>query len=76
MCSKAFSDRKIDSPSSLAECEKKYWISFEGEKEKRATITGPRHGIHPLTNAARKGLITELREMDVQPIDSVPRFFV
>jgi hypothetical protein len=56
--------------------EKRYGISVNKERENRAHITGPTHGIHPLANGGGKGLITELREVDCKPTDSVPRVFV
>jgi hypothetical protein len=45
--------------------EKKFGVSFEEEKEARKDMTGPDYGIHPLANAAGKGLKTELREVDI-----------
>lgn len=39
-------------------------------------MKGPEHGIHPLANAAGKGLRTALREVECMPIESVPRVFV
>lgn len=56
--------------------EKQYGVSFSEEREKRAYMTGPVHGRHPLANAAGKGLKTVLRETDCKPLDSVPRVFV
>lgn len=56
--------------------EKRYGVSFSEEREKRAYMTGPVHGRHPLANAAGKGLKTVLRETDCKPLDSVPRVFV
>lgn len=57
--------------------EKRYGISVNEERENRAYITGPTHGIHPLANGGGKGLKTELREVDCKPPpDSVPRVFV
>ncbi|XP_044500633.1 oil body-associated protein 1A-like [Mangifera indica] len=44
--------------------EKRYGVSFAKESENRAHMTGPEHGIHPLANAAGKGLKTTLRETD------------
>ncbi|KAI4338875.1 hypothetical protein MLD38_023882 [Melastoma candidum] len=58
------------------DCEEKFGVSFKKEREKRVDFKGPRHGIHPLANASGKGVMTELREVDVQPVDSVPRVFV
>ncbi|KAG9447445.1 hypothetical protein H6P81_013573 [Aristolochia fimbriata] len=45
--------------------EKRLGISFAEEREKRAYLTGSEKGIHPLANAAGKGLKTELREVDL-----------
>lgn len=55
--------------------EKRYGISFEKERENRAYMEGPEHGIHPLANAEGKGRKTHLREVDCKPIDTVPRVF-
>ncbi|KAK2976728.1 hypothetical protein RJ640_024967 [Escallonia rubra] len=44
--------------------EKRFGVSFEKERENRAYMTGPAHGIHPLANAGGKGLKTVLRETD------------
>ncbi len=50
----------------LADCvEKKFGVSFQKERENRAYMSGPEHGIHPLANAAGKGLRTEIREVDL-----------
>ncbi|OWM83479.1 oil body-associated protein 1A-like [Punica granatum] len=43
--------------------EKRFGVSFQKEKENRAYMAGLAHGIHPLANAAGKGLQTELREV-------------
>ncbi|KAL3329457.1 hypothetical protein AABB24_036510 [Solanum stoloniferum] len=43
------------------------------EREKRAYMEDPAHGIHPLANAGGKGIHTLLREVDCKPIESVPR---
>ncbi|XP_050365149.1 oil body-associated protein 1A-like [Argentina anserina] len=56
--------------------EKRYEVSFGKERESRAYMSGPNLGVHPLANGGGKGLKTELREVDVQPVDSVPRVFV
>ena len=45
--------------------EKKFGVSFQKERENRAYMSGPEHGIHPLANAAGKGLRTEIREVDI-----------
>jgi len=45
--------------------EKKFGVSFQKERENRAYMSGPEHGIHPLANAAVKGLRTEIREVDI-----------
>lgn len=39
-------------------------------------MSGPDHGIHPLANGNGKGWKIELREIDLPPLDSVPRVFV
>lgn len=56
--------------------EKRYGVSFSEEREKRANMEGPAHGIHPLANAGSKGIQTVLREVDCKPVESVPRVFV
>ncbi|GMY32190.1 oil body-associated protein 1A-like [Fagus crenata] len=56
--------------------ESRYGISVSKERENRAYMSGPTHGIHPLANGGGKGLKTELREIDCKPTDSVPRVFV
>lgn len=60
----------------VPEVEKKFAVSFEKERENRKDMTGPDHGIHPLANAAGKGLKTELREVNIPPATSMPRVFV
>ncbi|KAJ4828830.1 Oil body-associated protein 1A [Turnera subulata] len=55
---------------------KRYGVSFEKEREKRAYMAGPEHGIHPLANGAGTGHEARLREVDISPVDSVPRVFV
>lgn len=45
--------------------EKKFGVSFQKERENRAYMSGLEHGIHPLANAAGKGLKTEIREVDI-----------
>ncbi|KAL6970884.1 Oil body-associated protein 1A [Sarracenia purpurea var. burkii] len=47
--------------------EKRFGVCFAEEREKRAYMKGPVHGIHPLANAAGKGLKTVLREIDLKP---------
>ena len=59
-----------------ADCERRFGISFEKERENRAYMKGPKHGIHPRANAAGKGLQTELREVECKPRESVARVFV
>uniref|UniRef100_A0ACD5VA34 Uncharacterized protein n=1 Tax=Avena sativa TaxID=4498 RepID=A0ACD5VA34_AVESA len=60
----------------LAECvEKKFGVSFQKEKENRAYMSGPAHGIHPLANAAGKGLKTGIREVDLKDAGTRPRVF-
>ncbi|XP_059292930.1 oil body-associated protein 1A-like [Lycium ferocissimum] len=56
--------------------EKRFGVSFSEEREKRAYMEGPAHGIHPLANAGGKGIKTVLREVDCKPVESVPRVFV
>lgn len=56
--------------------EKRFGVSFARERENREYMSGPTHGIHPLANAAGKGLKTVLRETDCKPVDAVPRVFV
>nr|ANJ02806.1 hypothetical protein [Solanum demissum] len=56
--------------------EKRFGASFDEEREKRAYMEGPAHGIHPLANAGGKGIRTLLREVHCKPIESVPRVFV
>ncbi|KAH7682963.1 Oil body-associated protein-like protein [Dioscorea alata] len=56
--------------------ENRFEISFEKERENRAYMSGPEHGIHPLANGAGKGLKLELRDIDLPPLDSFPRIFV
>ncbi|KAK9289102.1 hypothetical protein L1049_017574 [Liquidambar formosana] len=56
--------------------EKRFGISIQKERENRAYMKGPEHGIHPLANGAGKGLKTVLRETDCKPIHSVHRVFV
>ncbi|XP_058093560.1 oil body-associated protein 1A-like [Magnolia sinica] len=60
----------------VKDVEKRYGVSIAAEREKRAYMSGPDHGIHPLANGAGKGLKTELREVDCLPVESVPRIFV
>lgn len=60
----------------IAETEKKFGISIDKERESRAYMKGPEHGIHPLANGGGKGLKLEMREVDLKPVESVPRVFV
>ena len=55
--------------------EKKFGVSFEKERENRAYMSGPAHGIHPLANAAGKGLKTDIREVDLQDQTTRARVF-
>ena len=55
--------------------EKKFGVSLEKEKENRAYMSGPAHGIHPLANAAGKGLKTEIREVDLPAANTGGRIF-
>lgn len=59
-----------------ADIEKRFGVSIEKERANRAHMKGLEHGIHPLANAAGKGLETELREEELKPAQSVPRVFV
>ncbi|CAN7065101.1 unnamed protein product [Brassica rapa subsp. trilocularis] len=63
-------------PEMVKETEKKFGISIDKERESRAYMTGPDHGIHPLANGGGKGLKLEMREVDIKPVESVPRVFV
>ncbi|XP_052191274.1 oil body-associated protein 1A-like [Diospyros lotus] len=56
--------------------QKEFGVSFVKERENRAYMTGLANGIHPLANAAGKGLKTVLRETDCKPVDAVPRVVV
>ncbi|KAL0403716.1 UNVERIFIED_CONTAM: Oil body-associated protein 1A [Sesamum radiatum] len=59
--------------------ENRYNISFAKERENRAYMTGPAHGIHPMANGGGKGLQTVLREVECKPagVDhSAARVFV
>lgn len=59
-----------------SETEKQFGVSVEKERESRAYMKGPDHGIHPLANGGGKGLKLEVREVDLKPVESVPRVFV
>lgn len=57
--------------------EKHYGVNFMEERKNRAYMEGLEYGMHPLANAAGKGLRTVLRETDCKPpLESVPRVFV
>lgn len=56
--------------------EKRYNLSFSKERENRAYMEGPKHGIHPMANGGGKGLQTVLREVECKPEESVARVFV
>ncbi|CAH9062577.1 unnamed protein product [Cuscuta epithymum] len=56
--------------------EKRFKVSFAKEREKRAYMSGPESGVHPLANGGGKGIRTVLREVDCKPVASVPRVFV
>lgn len=61
----------------MADVEKRFGVSFEKEKEKRGYMTGLMHGVHPLANAAGRGLRTDIREVELRkPVEHVPRVFV
>ncbi|GAB2267192.1 Oil body-associated protein 1A [Dionaea muscipula] len=49
------------------DCARRFNVNYEKERENRAYMKGPEHGIHPLANAAGKGLLTVLREVDCKP---------
>ncbi|XP_027166905.1 oil body-associated protein 1A-like [Coffea eugenioides] len=63
-------------PNLAQDVESRFGISFAKERENRAYMTGPAHGLHPLGNAAGRGLQTVLREVDCKPVESVPSVFV
>ncbi|TVU25667.1 hypothetical protein EJB05_28172 [Eragrostis curvula] len=48
---------------------------LQEERENRAYMSGPEHGIHPLANAAGKGLKTEIREVDIPASATSGRVF-
>ncbi|EYU31505.1 hypothetical protein ABFS82_07G071400 [Erythranthe guttata] len=57
--------------------EKRYNVSFAKERENRAYMEGPSHGIHPMANGGGQGLKTVLREVDCKPaVASTARVFV
>ncbi|KAG1331573.1 oil body-associated protein 1A-like [Cocos nucifera] len=56
--------------------ENRYGVSFTKERDNRAYMSGPDHGIHPLANGNGKGLKMELREVHLPSLRSVPRVFV
>ncbi|KAL0560236.1 hypothetical protein IC582_000636 [Cucumis melo] len=56
--------------------EKRYGVSFEGERKKREYMSGPAHGVHPMANGGGEGLKTELRETMIPSAASIPRVFV
>jgi hypothetical protein len=60
----------------FADVENRFGVSFSYERENRSYMKGPENGIHPLANAAGKGLQTVLREVDCKPVETVPRVFV
>ncbi|KAL0921246.1 hypothetical protein M5K25_008303 [Dendrobium thyrsiflorum] len=47
--------------------EKRHGVSFEKQRESRAYMSGPDHGIHPLANGAGKRWKMELREVNPPP---------
>ncbi|KAM1030030.1 hypothetical protein ACFX13_034671 [Malus domestica] len=63
-------------PELARDVERRYGVSFEEEREKRAYMAGPNLGMHPLANGGGKGFKTELKEVGCMPVDSVPRVFV
>lgn len=44
--------------------EQRFGVHCDTERKNREHISGPKHGIHPLANAAGKGIETVLREVD------------
>ncbi|XP_060671256.1 oil body-associated protein 1A isoform X2 [Ziziphus jujuba] len=60
----------------LRDVEKRDEVDFDKERDNRAYMSGPVHGIHPMANGRGKGLKTQLRETDSKTIDVVPRVFV
>ncbi|KAM7280164.1 hypothetical protein ACFE04_007298 [Oxalis oulophora] len=56
----------------IQDLEKRYGVDVAKERENRAYMTGPDHGIHPMANGGGEGLQTVLRETDCKP----PRVFV
>ncbi|KAI5653118.1 hypothetical protein M9H77_11272 [Catharanthus roseus] len=62
--------------TNMRNVENRFGVSISSERENRAYMKGPESGIHPLANAARKGLQPVLREFDCKPVESVPRVFV
>ncbi|CAA6668187.1 unnamed protein product [Spirodela intermedia] len=56
--------------------EQRFGRSFAKERESRAYMRGPEHGIHPLANAAGKAIALKLRETELPPAEPVPRALV
>ncbi|XP_008775836.1 oil body-associated protein 1A-like [Phoenix dactylifera] len=56
--------------------ENRYGVSFTKERDNRAYMSGPDHGIHPLANANGKGLKMELSQINLPALNFVPRVFV
>jgi hypothetical protein len=60
-------------------CVERMGVDFEKERNNRAYMTGPKHGIHPLANGGGKGIETRLREVELNhhsPPPSATRVFV
>ncbi|XP_022992382.1 oil body-associated protein 1A-like [Cucurbita maxima] len=71
-------DEQLD-PSLSLKVEKRYGVSFEEERRKRESMSGPEHGVHPMANGGGGGLKTELRETEMAAAAaaaSIPRVFV
>ncbi|GAV70184.1 DUF1264 domain-containing protein, partial [Cephalotus follicularis] len=51
--------------------EKLYGVSLEKERQSRAYMSGPEHGIHPLANGGGMGIKSALRETECKPRSSV-----
>ncbi|KAG6575335.1 Oil body-associated protein 1A, partial [Cucurbita argyrosperma subsp. sororia] len=75
-------DGQLD-PSLSLKVETRYGVSFEEERRKRESMSGPEHGVHPMANGGGGGLKTELRETEMAAAAaaaaaaaSIPRVFV
>ncbi|KAL8143851.1 hypothetical protein V2J09_016883 [Rumex salicifolius] len=54
----------------LQDVEKKFKVNFGKERENRAYMKGPEHGIDPRANGGGRGLQTVLREVECGPKDA------